>query len=83
VSGDLIQQLLDDLAAERALADRLADALRATKSSNRSWSDRLADVALAAYKNARRASMTGAERYFAARLANPEYRQAYEEARRE
>jgi hypothetical protein len=36
--------------------------------------------AYAAWQEARRASMTGGERYFAARLANPEYRQAYEEA---
>lgn len=31
MSGDLIQQLLDDLAAERALADQLAKALRAVR----------------------------------------------------
>lgn len=55
------------------------DACERHSSSIREWVQALH----ALKEEARRASMTGAEQYFAARLANPEYRQAYEEARRE
>lgn len=49
-----IERLRAELDAERRLGDRLADALRSTKSDKKVWSDRLADIALAAYKEARR-----------------------------
>jgi hypothetical protein len=59
--------------SQQAEVERLTDELQQVAN----------EIALAESQEARCASTTGAERYFAARLANPEYRQAYEEARRE
>jgi hypothetical protein len=68
---------LDEIERLRAAGDAMAEALDALCYSYCGNEDD-ADL-VDAWQEARRASMTGGERYFAAGLANPEYRQAYED----